>query len=387
MWTRILCLALLTSPAFSKSVTLDELKRAMSDYLAERADDDLGDLNGLFGDKRDGEAPIGGGASGGEAPIGGGPAGGEVEAPIGGGPAGAEEMDIADLFNTGSKPSLEQRDSMGMSDRLVASVEQAKAAVDAGHIQMRSFSEPQKRSDYKYTMCVFCDAMCIKQITAAGYTTDTYFGAITKDMNAFLDGIDAGGMFTLSYKLMPGSDTYLDWFGDSTLTGEQLMVAINNNFWKKSGLYKLATSYGCDVDFLISSGSDPAWSKLSPVSGVANMMQLCQASYSTVKMSDDPSATASLVMHEFGHMVGLYHDGPLDKAYTSMAKYFEDGGILAACSSQYDALTANCVEGVSGIMSAVVGGTAYSPCSSAYFKMFTCLVNVMPSWYSTSCVD
>ena len=39
------------------------------------------------------------------------------------------------------------------------------------------------------------------------------------------------------------------------------------------------------------------------------MFQLCLKAYSTVSMNSNPMLTAKLMTHEFGHMIGMYHDG------------------------------------------------------------------------------
>jgi len=281
----------------------------------------------------------------------------------------------------------EKRDSMGQLERLSIAVKEAQAAIDAGTLEVRMPNKAKKRSGHSYTMCVFCDDMCLAQIAGAGLTTDSYFDTITADMNGFLQDIDAGSLITLSFKLIPGAPVYMNWFADTSLTGEELLVAINKGFWEDSGLYDMATSYGCDIDFLVASSDDPAWNNLGSVAGVANMMQLCQKSFSVVKMSSNPDNTAALIMHEFGHMLGMYHDGQLDEGYTSLESYFGPGQVLGGCAENYNTLAGACVPGISGnLMSATVGSGSFSDCSVAYFDMFMCLAEVMPAWYSTACV-
>lgn len=299
-----------------------------------------------------------------------------------GGPQGRQggDIDMGNLFNE------EKRDYMGQMERLTKAVKEAQATIDAGTMEVRMPSKNKKRSGHQYTMCVFCDDMCLDQIAGAGYSTDGYFDAIVADMNTMLSGVDAGSAFSLAFKLIPGSPIYLQWFADRGLTGEELLTAVNDAFWEGTGLYDLANGYGCDVDFMVSSSSDPSWDAMGSVAGIANMMQLCQMSFSVVKMYSNPHTTASLMMHEFGHMIGMYHDGNLDTGYTSLESYFAPGQMLGGCSDEYTALTEQCVAGASGIMSAVIGGNEFSSCSEAYFNMFLCLAEVMPNYYSTACV-
>jgi len=377
MWSYIFCLALLAPAVFAKSVTLQELKRALNDYLEEeRGDDLLGDTSNLFGGTRE-LAPIGGGV-GTETDL-------DPSSLFGSDGARSgpmAQLDMRSLFKTQGK-----RDSQGMAKRLLQAVEETEAALEAGQ-QLRR-TKKSERTGHEFTLCVFCDDMCLNQIGNEGYNSDDYFAAITTDMNQYLASLDPTGTFTLSFKLIPGSDVYLDWFGDSSLEDEELLTAINTAFWEGTGLYSMATGYGCDVDFLLASSDDPAWENMGSVEGIANMMQLCQMSYSTVKMDNSgPEETAVLMAHEFGHMIGAYHDGSLNSAYTSLASYFGAGQMLGDCEAEYAALEATCTASVSGyIMASSVGGASeYSPCTGAYFDMFICLADVMPAWYSLACV-
>jgi len=387
MWSYVLCLALLAPAVLGRNaVTLDELKRTLSDFLNER--DGGVDVGGISFENM--------GANRDEGPI------------IGGGGAGAEDIDTGNLFagsagagaKSGPMAQMDMRslfgseavgakDSHVRAERLLAAIKEAEAAIADGTYQLQERSRSmQQRSDHTYTMCVFCDDMCLNQIAGAGYTTDSYFDAILLNMNTHLQSLDSGSTFALSFKLIPGSPIYMDWFADSSLSGEALLTAINDAFWAGTGLYDMANSYGCDVDFLMASADDPAWNTMGGVAGIANMMQLCQMSFSVVKMSNNPGSTATLMSHEFGHMIGAYHDGPLDSGYTNLESYFAAGGMLSSCGNEYDNLVVECSGGIDGyIMDAVVSGaTTFSSCSVAYFDMFLCLSDVMPQYYSVACV-
>jgi len=401
MWSYVLCLALLAPAVFAKSVTLDELKRALTDYIERNEGADIvGDVSGLF-ESKELDGPL----------IGGGPGAADKEdtssvitGNLFGGVADKEDtsavitdslfgpsdrsgpmaqMDMRSLFQE------EKRDVEGMSNRLVEAVKEAQAAVDAGEqVVKKKSTSATKRADRVYTMCVFCDDMCLAQISSAGYSSDSYFAAITTKMNSYLASLDADGIFSLSFKLLPYMSVYMDWFGDSSLTGQDLLSAINEAFWDGTGLYDMANGYGCDVDFLMASDDDPAWNDMGSVEGIANMMQLCQLSFSVVKMSDSPTSTAMLMAHEFGHMIGAYHDGTVNSAYSSLDSYFQPGQLLAGCADEYNALNSACTAGSAGIMSSVVGGSStFSDCSVAYFNTFLCLADVLPSWYSVDCVQ
>jgi len=296
------------------------------------------------------------------------------------------ELDILSTFHTSG--AVNERDAVGMVERLNEAVKEAEAAFNAGTLKLGERRD--KRSTHSYTMCVFCDTMCENQIVGAGSSLDDYFGSVTDAMNTILQSIDAGSSFSLAYKLQPGSEMYLNWFqSPSASNSVDKLASINDAFWSGSGLWDMSVNYGCDVDFMMASSNDPSWNYLGSVAGIANMMQLCLGSFSVVKMSSIPSNTASLMMHEFGHMIGAYHDGPLDDAFTSLASYFAPGGMLSACSGEYSTLESECTTSTPNghVMDAVVhGATTFSSCSNAYFNMFLCMADVMPTWYSTDCV-
>jgi len=108
-------------------------------------------------------------------------------------------------------------------------------------------------------------------------------------------------------------------------------------------------------------------------------------------MSPNPMSMAKLMVHEFGHMIGIYHDGALNPSFTGLASHFEPGEVLAGCQAEYGVLLDSCTVGDSGctsgrcIMAPTIDGTEFSGCSKAYYAMFNCLIDAMPTWYQNTC--
>jgi len=343
MWAHIICLALLPA-AFGKSA------RSLKPLEQLRDGDGFG---GLF-------VP-----------------------PSGGSDARQEDHNPSDLNLFGGKKMADAANN----EYLAKSLKEAEAAVAAGTLKLSE--RRSKRSDHQYKMCVFCDNMCLGQIASAGYATpDDYFDQMVDYMNSFVDELDPSAQFVLEYKLLPDTDFYLQWFGSGE-TGVTELTNINNNFWQESGLYATATSNGCDVDFLLASRSDPSWSPMGGVEGIANLFGMCQSAYSTVKLNNSPQVTSAIMIHEFAHMLGVYHDGPASTDFTNMEPQFK-GGMLSACESEYDELVAECTDDTPDncfMDTSVSGATSFSSCSVAYVNIFFCMADIMPTWYSVACAE
>jgi len=248
----------------------------------------------------------------------------------------------------------------------------------------------------KVVTCVYCDNQCVARAAASGYASaKAYFDVTIGEMNRIVQGgLDENMSLELTFVLLPNSNTYMSWFFDYSATNsEELLTGINNNFWRESGLYNMSSSYGCDVDFLAAAPEDPGWNYMGSIEGIANMFQLCLGSYSTVQMSANPISLAKLMTHEFGHMLGIYHDGAVSPSFTGQVAYFEPGQMLEACKPEYEDLSAACTTGSVGcpsgkcIMAATVDGTDWSACSKSYYSMYNCLTGAMPTFYDASCVN
>jgi len=245
-------------------------------------------------------------------------------------------------------------------------------------------------------VCIFCDDRCSDQITNTGRYEESkeYFDDVIDEMNTMLHDLDDSINLEVKFMLIPGMVVELSWFmeGEDSSRGEDLLDHINEAFWVGTGLNDMAVGYGCDVEYLVGASNDPAWNHMGSVAGIAGMFQMCMQSFSTVEFSSDPTRMAQLMSHEMGHLMGIYHDGPLDSSFTSLDSYFQPGAALAACAAEYTALTDDCTwqdvgcEEWSCIMDPAPSGSTFSDCSKAYYNMWQCLIEVMPQYYSDACV-
>jgi len=324
------------------------------------------------------------------------------------GPSSRQEMpELGDLFKPaegerqepnlilgGSSGAHQARDINEQTDRFMETMQEAAKKFNAKRELERAARA--EAGNHHVVTCVYCDNRCVAKAKASGYDdSKEYFDMVIGEMNRIIKGLDEGMDFELTFVMLPYTITEMSWFFDySATTSEQLLTAINNKFWKDSGLYSMAQTQGCDIDFLVADGSDPAWNYMGSIAGIANMFQLCQAAYSTVLMNPNPISLAKLMTHEYGHMIGLYHDGALNVAFTSMKSptdYFAPGQMMAGCAAEYDDADAACNAGSVGcpsgkcIMAATVDGTDWSDCSKAYYSMFNCLVDTMPMYYNDAC--
>jgi len=304
---------------------------------------------------------------------------------------GRQADDILGLLG-GSGAAMEARDVH--QDTFVETLRTAAQEFEAKRELAKA--ERAEAPARRVVTCVYCDNRCVAKAASSGYASaKDYFDVTIAEMNRIVQsGLDENMSFELTFVLLPYTITEMSWFFDySATTSEELLTAINNKFWKDSGLFDMAAGNGCDVDFLAGAPEDPAWNYMGSIEGIANMFQLCLSSYSTVMMNPNPVSLAKLMTHEFGHMLGIYHDGALNVAFTGMAEYFAPGQMMGECETEFEVLTGACNVGSVGcpsgkcIMAATVDGTEWSDCSKAYYSMYNCLVDVMPTYYSDTCTQ
>jgi len=246
--------------------------------------------------------------------------------------------------------------------------------------------------------CVYCDKRCVDKAKASGFDgAKSYFSKTIEEMNSIVEKLDPSIQFKLKFVLQPGKDTEMQWFFNyNAKTSEELLKGVNDKFWIDTGLYSMANNNGCDLDYFEVSNADQGWKYMGSVAGIANMFQMCLNSYSTVLMSANHKSLAKLMVHEWGHMVGIYHDGLVNKAFTKKGapEAFDEGGAYSHCKSQYGILINKCTASSVGclgsdcIMASTVDGTSWSDCSKAYYKMYLCLTEIddLKAYYDKTCI-
>merc|ERR1712173_22211 len=186
-----------------------------------------------------------------------------------------------------------------------------------------------------------------------------------------------------------GLDVELSWFNGFD-TSEKALPNANMGFWgDTTGLFDNAHSVGCDVGYAVI--PDDVAFDYSAVEGIANMFQICgDLSFSTIKLyADDYYHQVVLIAHELGHLLGLYHDGPMNAVYEPLsALYPQDIQKLRnVCGAEGSGCTDDA--GLCIMNTVPTGGTGYprsfSECSKQYFKMFKHLAGDFPAIYNSAC--
>lgn len=240
-------------------------------------------------------------------------------------------------------------------------------------------------------VCFFCDLACVNVL-------NHYYGddGVDHFISQTMDGVAAELRTLHPYidarkhlVVTMGMDLQLAWFNGNDRTPEALATA-NMGLWGElTGMYHDAREEGCDAGFAMFD-SDNAF-LYSGIEGIANTFQACSdLSFSIIKLyPQDYSHQVALVAHEMGHLVGLYHDGPMNPVYEALRPLYPLGvnHLETTCASE----GSGCAD-PSGycIMSAVSGAgdgyaTQFSNCSIEYFRMFREIARDFPMIYDASC--
>jgi len=261
-------------------------------------------------------------------------------------------------------------------------------------------------TDINIHLCYICDSRCQSDIRHAWSSTQAYFDALSADLQEEFNSM-TGYNFEMSTQFLYNVNNrlYGQWYlndddvdgssGDSDVT---MLSTVNHHFWEQQDLWGYLLQYlNCDVGIWTVSASDNLWDDyVETVDGVANMFQICGSeSYLTVKLDVNINRMSSMVGHELGHCIGMYHDGLLVEAFTMYAAFFHSPG-QEELGALYDDLVAQCQDGnpncpVGGPHSCIMNNvintqSVYSNCSRAYFNMFFGLARVLPQSYEDSCL-
>lgn len=240
-------------------------------------------------------------------------------------------------------------------------------------------------------MCFFCDKHC-RELIEERYSMEEFFkeigDIITKNFHNSNLNLTIAIKDVYEFKKNINLEKY-----DNGKGGKDQLSVISKNFWEHKDFYKqMKAKYNCGVGYVLQPFNDAFW-KTSSKEGISTMFGLCQEDgYGVVELNaEDVRATATLLSHELGHEMGMYHDDAnLDPSVFAMdknsqyKKYVED--ILKWCGPDND----NGCKDIAGACIMNPAPNAFSPypsmfseCSVAYLKYY---ITIPLSEYNHSCI-
>jgi len=268
----------------------------------------------------------------------------------------------------------------------------------------RGLEMEKKGQSYEINMCYFCDTTCVTTLGMPANQVLNYMSDVTAGIQRRLATLMGSGVTVNRYGYllqfpMPAQTYLLFKSGSFNGKGLELLSHIAQNFWAnwkpaqiKKALNEFLVQNGCDINFLMVSSYDDVWTDqfAGQIAGEAITMGICTGhAFGMVKLNKDTEAMASLLAHEVGHTLGLYHDGALSPLWVNACAQFPGFPTCADLKAKCTAGNSQCADGEGNcIMNPRIGpnDVQYSECSKAYWAGFVEMASIPGLPYSLDCI-